>query len=655
MSSPARNSDQGNHEPELSRQVAEFLLRWRELRAQGQDVSAEQLCGDRREFLEPLQRGLRALEAMEAFLDLDDREAVQQAGAPGEDAATLSPRPERGPSAAATAGPVVPGYQILAELGRGGMGVVYRARQAKLNRLVALKMILAGAHAGDDDRRRFLTEAEAVARLQHPNIVQIHELGEADGHPFLALELCPGGSLADKLAGTPLPPQEAARVAEQLARAVHHAHGKGIVHRDLKPANVLLAEDGTPKVTDFGLAKRVEVGSGQTASGAILGTPSYMAPEQAAGSSKRVGPAADVYALGAILYECLTGRPPFKAAALAETLLQVLSEEPASVRQLQPGVPADLETICHRCLQKEAPNRYGSAAELADDLRRFQKEEPILARPVGRVEKAARWARRNPVVAGSLAAVLLVLVVGIVVSAYFAVDAARQAEQARARGADLETANAGLTQTRDELETTLARSLLRPLGFRSGPLTDPEIEALWELAENRGERLGLRFVDEALRSPMATRQLKARAEPALHAAVRLDPDRRAQVERLLVERLQDPRLSDEQRTELALVAVALGDLTPTASADVARALSHAMAMTTEPNTLSELAHGLSAVAARLEPEEAARLCARAADTLSHVEATDLSDQFVLTQGLSAMADRMAPKEAAATLSQAITG
>jgi tRNA A-37 threonylcarbamoyl transferase component Bud32 len=323
----------------------------------------------------------------------------------------------------------VAGYEILGVLGRGGMGVVYRARQTKVNRLVALKMILAGGHAGDDERRRFLTEAEAVARLQQPNIVQIHEVGEADGQPFFTLEYLPGGSLAARLSGTPLPPKEAARVVEQLARGIHYAHGKGIVHRDLKPANVLLTEDGTPKVTDFGLAKRVEVGSGLTVTGAILGTPEYMAPEQAGGGGKRVGPAADVYALGAILYECLTGRPPFRAATALDTILQVVSQEPASVRQLQPGVPADLETICHRCLQKEPGKRYARAEDLAEDLRRLQAGEPIRARPVGSAERAWRWCRRNPMVAGLLTAVAATLLLGTGVATYFAIAARASAKQ----------------------------------------------------------------------------------------------------------------------------------------------------------------------------------------------------------------------------------
>jgi WD40 repeat protein/tetratricopeptide (TPR) repeat protein len=326
---------------------------------------------------------------------------------------------------------VVPGYEILAELGRGGMGVVYRARHLKLNRVVALKMVLAGGHAGPDDLARFLAEAEAVAALQHPHIVQLYDFGQHDGLPFFTLEFVPGGSLADKLNGAPLPPKEAARLVEQLAHGVHYAHGKGIVHRDLKPANVLLAEDGTPKVTDFGLAKRVEVGSGLTATGAILGTPSYMTPEQAGGQGKRVGPAADVYALGAVLYECLTGRPPFRAATTLDTILQVVGAEPVSVRQLQPGVPADLETVCHRCLQKEPAKRYASALELAEDLRRFRADQPVRARPVGSAERAWRWCRRNPLVAGLLGAVSATLLLGTGVATYFAVQARAAASQAR--------------------------------------------------------------------------------------------------------------------------------------------------------------------------------------------------------------------------------
>jgi serine/threonine protein kinase len=286
------------------------------------------------------------------------------------------------------------------------MGVVYQARQVNLNRFVALKMILAGEHAREADLDRFRTEAEAVARLHHPHVVQIYEVGEYNGLPYLALEFCPGGNLKKKLGGKPLASRAAAAIVETLARAMHAAHGKGIIHRDLKPANVLLAEDGTAKVCDFGLAKKVGE-AGRTASGAVLGTPSYMAPEQAGGKSRDVGPATDVYALGAILYECLTGQPPFEAETPLDTLMRVMADDPVPPSQLRDKVPRDLETICLKCLQKQPARRYASAQALADDLQRFQAGEPVRARPAGVGERFWRWCRRNPVVAGLTAAALL--------------------------------------------------------------------------------------------------------------------------------------------------------------------------------------------------------------------------------------------------------
>jgi eukaryotic-like serine/threonine-protein kinase len=288
-----------------------------------------------------------------------------------------------------------PGYEIHGELGRGGMGVVYRARQIVVDRPVALKVILGAAHAGPDQLARFRAEATAAARLQHPNIVQIFEVGEHAGTPFFSLELVEGGSLADHLRGEPQPPRKAAEIVRSLATAVEHAHSRGIVHRDLKPANVLLA-GGVPKVTDFGLAKQVTGDSKLTQSGAILGTPSYMAPEQAAGNGATVGPAADVYALGAILYECLTGRPPFRAAAVMDTVIQVVFDDPIPPSRLQPKLPRDLETICLKCLAKTPEQRYPSAAELAADLDRFLNGEPVRARPTAAVVKWWKWARRHP-------------------------------------------------------------------------------------------------------------------------------------------------------------------------------------------------------------------------------------------------------------------
>jgi tetratricopeptide (TPR) repeat protein/tRNA A-37 threonylcarbamoyl transferase component Bud32 len=309
--------------------------------------------------------------------------------------------------------PEIDGYEILGELGRGGMGVVYKARQVRLNRVVALKMILAGDHASPEAGVRFLAEAEAVARLHHPHIVQIYSLGDHGGRPYFEMEYVAGGSLADQLDGTPRPARDAARLVETLARAIHEVHRLGIVHRDLKPANILLADDGTPKVADFGLAKSLGLDSGLTGSRAIIGSPSYMAPEQAAGAARDVGPATDVYSLGAILYELLTGRPPFLAETPLEMLEQVRAREPVPPSHLQSKVPRDLETIGLKCLRKEPSRRYASTEDLAEDLGRFLAGEPIRARPVGAPERIWRWCRRKPVLAGLAAALALALLGGL--------------------------------------------------------------------------------------------------------------------------------------------------------------------------------------------------------------------------------------------------
>jgi serine/threonine-protein kinase len=308
------------------------------------------------------------------------------------------------------------GYEILQMLGRGGMGVVYKARQIGLNRLVALKMILAGGHASAEELARFRTEAEAVARLQHPNIVQVHEVGTHEGRPFMVLELAEK-NLVKALAGTPVPARQAAQWLETLARAVQYAHEHGIIHRDLKPANVLLNQDGTLKITDFGMAKIARPGPGHeehTHTGAVLGSPSYMAPEQAAGQTHVIGPRTDVYGLGAILHELLTGRPPFRGRTLTETLDQVRQQELTSLVVTPDGprfsVPRDLETICLTCLHKEPGQRYASAAALADDLRAFLAGEPIRSRRAGPLARLRRWAKRRPAEAALAAATAMTLV-----------------------------------------------------------------------------------------------------------------------------------------------------------------------------------------------------------------------------------------------------
>ncbi len=286
-------------------------------------------------------------------------------------------------------------------LGRGGMGVVYKAWHRRLQRPVAVKMLLAGPYAGPGELERFLREAETVAGLRHANIVQVHEAGEVDGRPYFTMEFVEGGSLAQKLAGTPQPARQAAALVAAVAEAVHAAHQRGIVHRDLKPGNILLTADGTPKLTDFGLARNLGGTAGLTLTGAPLGTPSYMAPEQAEGKSREVGPAADIYALGAILYELLTGRPPFRAETAAETLRQAASQDPAPPSRLNAAVSRDAETICLKCLEKDPRRRYTSAAALAEDLQRFQRGEPIAVRPAGLLERGLRWTRRHPTGAAS--------------------------------------------------------------------------------------------------------------------------------------------------------------------------------------------------------------------------------------------------------------
>jgi eukaryotic-like serine/threonine-protein kinase len=316
-------------------------------------------------------------------------------------------------AAGPTTMPIVPGYDLLAEIGRGGMGVVYKARHLALGRDVALKMVLAGSQAGAVELVRFRQEAEAVAKLDHPNIVEVYEVGAYQGQSYLALEFIGGGDLARKSTGVPQPPRDAARLVETLAAAVQHAHVCGILHRDLKPANVLLTLDGVPKLADFGLARRIDGGGGLTATHAILGTPSFIAPEQAAGESK-IGPAVDIYGLGAILYMLLTGQPPFLGENAIETLRRAIDDPPIPVSRLRPDCPRDLDVICLKCLEKNPSKRYSTAAAFADDLHRFLADEAILARPIGRVEKLGRWARRNPGVAtlSSLLALLL-LVIGL--------------------------------------------------------------------------------------------------------------------------------------------------------------------------------------------------------------------------------------------------
>jgi serine/threonine-protein kinase len=395
-----------NDEPLVQRLLDEIL---------DSDRTPEEVCRDCPELLTKVRKRWLQMRRVNAEL-----EALFPTPAPDQESAVAIPRQ---PSADL---PHIPGYEVETVLGHGGMGVVYKARHKLLNRLVALKMLLAGAYTGPTERERFLREAEAVAGLRHPNIVQVFDVGDHVGRPYFTMEYVEGGSLAKKLLGTPLPAREAAALLGTLAEAVHVAHQGGIVHRDLKPANILLTVDGTPKIADFGLARHFDGQASLTLSGARLGTPSYMAPEQAMGKAHAIGPATDTYALGALLYELLTGRPPFRGETATETELQVIYQEPVPPSRLNANVPRDLETICLVCLLKDPKRRYATAASLAEDLQRFQRGEPITARPAGLLERVGKWVRRHPAGSAMLAASLLFAGVLVGVSLWFVVQQAHQ-------------------------------------------------------------------------------------------------------------------------------------------------------------------------------------------------------------------------------------
>jgi WD40 repeat protein/predicted Ser/Thr protein kinase len=408
--------------------------------------------------------------------------------------------------------PQIPGYEVEALLGRGGMGVVFQARHLRLNRVVALKMALTSPYADPQERERFQREAEAVASLRHANIVQIYDVGESDGRSYFTMEYVEGGSLSQKLAGTPQPARQAAALLATLAGAVQAAHQGGIVHRDLKPSNVLLTADGTPKVSDFGVARRMEGASGLTQTGIPIGTPSYMAPEQACGKTGAVGPAADIYALGAILYEVLTGRPPFRAETATETLQQVISQDPVSPSRLNARVPRDLETICLKCLHKEPRHRYRAAAALAEDLRRFLDGRSIAARRMSLPEQAWRWCRRHPGLAASLAGTALTLLAGTVVSLLFAFGEKAAREQADQRKRD-----AIASEARAVASATMARREVEKLyvanGLRLAESGDLFGALLWFAKPLQGDHG--QVVDEAVHRLRLSNYLRHAPRPTL--------------------------------------------------------------------------------------------------------------------------------------------
>ena len=545
-------------------------------------------------------------------------------------------------------------YELLEEIapGVGAQGVVYKAQQITLHRLVALKMILTGRYAPPERVQRFRLEAEAAAHLEHEHIVPIYEVGEHEGLPYFTMRLIEGGNLAGRIADFGGKPRAAAELVATLARAVHHAHQRGVLHRDLKPANVLLDQEGRPYVTDFGLAKLLEgygpageAGGMQTGTGAILGTPAYMAPEQARGE-RGVTTAADIYSLGAILYELLTGRQPFVGSGM-QVLQAVQEREPERPRVINEKVDRDLETIVLKCLEKEPRKRYGTAQEVAEELGRWLGGQPILARPVGRLYRAWRWCKRNPVVAGLTAAVVVVLLGGIGGIAW----SYGQAVVERNRALDAEgraRENEGLAvKAREETEQAFAGSLLRPLDMRSlgadvPKLTEPEVEALWELARQRPRGLGRRFVAEALRDGQKTRQLRNRAAIALHAAVGLDERERAEVEDMLCQALRNESLSEEQRRDVALTILDGNPLGHRASSEAIHFICEGVNRNSDLYSAPAVARNLSLVAGGINGQEAALAFVGLAQAMS--KTTDPEDQPRLVEGLVALGMRLEEKE-----------
>jgi eukaryotic-like serine/threonine-protein kinase len=483
--------------------------------------SAEEVCRDAPELLHRVREGWRRFRALEARID----ELFPEPGSVADREATL-PDDDL---------PRAPGYELIGVLGRGGVGVIYKAVHLRLNRTVALKMPLAGAFATRAERQRFAREAELVAGLRHPNVVQVYDVGDLDGRPYFTMEFVEGGSLAEAIAGTPRPARQAAELVATLADAIAAAHRGGVVHRDLKPSNVLLTADGTPKVTDFGLARHLEVGSSLTQTGAAVGTPSYMAPEQARGRTGEVGPASDLYALGAVLYELLTGRPPFRAESTAATVHQVITQDPVPPSRLNAKVPRDLETICLKCLRKDPRLRYADADALAEDLRRFLRGEAIAARPENGLQRMARRVRRRPALSATIAAGALLALSMAGVGLWLILDRAETAHKAEGERAAIEDAAAG---DLDEME--------RLLGASDWPQAAAALERAKARLGDRGPARLRRRLDQGARDLELAASLDAirldritRREPEGRAAARSDGEYEAAFVRAGLGRVHD--------------------------------------------------------------------------------------------------------------------
>jgi serine/threonine protein kinase len=649
-------------------------------------------CGADEELRRPLEALLRAHDDPGGFLEQPTAGALPTEGSQPSTSIEQSAG-DRAPAAGAAGG--VGPYRLLEKLGEGGMGAVWAAEQQEpLRRRVALKLIKPGLDSAQV-MRRFEQERRALALMDHPHIAKVLDAGStAEGRPYFVMELVHGVPITKYCDELRLSVRERLGLFIQVCQAIQHAHQKGVIHRDVKPSNVLVCvQDGkpVPKVIDFGVAKALHrpltEGSTYTEVGAMVGTLQYMAPEQAEVGPLGVDTRADVYGLGILLYELLTGDTPLgrerlRQAAFAEVVRLIKEEEPprpsarlsesqetlaglAARRRTEPArltkaVRGELDWIVMKALEKDRNRRYETASGFAADVQRYLADEPVEACPPSAGYRLRKFARRNRAALGTAMLVALALVAGMGIALWQAAEARESAETARknesdalAAKADLENANKDLKQTRDEVEITLARSLLRPLARQPGPLTEPEVGSLWELTGSRSEELWRRFVEQALRHPMPTGQMKTRAEFALHAAVGLDPRKRLQAERLLGERMRDPALTHGQRTDLALIAVSLGGLTPEAQSQAAQTLIEALGKVTDPSALREVAQGLSTLAARMEPEEATRICSQAARILSQTFGkTTYSGFEPLAQGLAALAARMEPQEAARICSQA---